>query len=64
MRLYSTNEACKILGVHRNTLLEWEKHKKIPDAARNPKNNYRVYTYADLIKIAQLTGIEYINKEE
>lgn len=64
MRLYSMSQAADILNVHRNTLLQWERDGKIAPASRNSKNNYRIYTYADLINIAQSMGLEYINKEK
>lgn len=63
MKHYSMSKTCKILGIHRNTLMQWEEKDKIPKAKRNPKNNYRIYTPQDILMIAHLMGIEYLNKD-
>lgn len=63
MKHVSMAKACKMLGVHRNTLISWEEKGKIPASKRDPKNNYRIYTIGDIVEIAGLMGIEYLNKD-
>lgn len=63
MKHYSMSKTCKLLGVHRNTLIAWEDKGRIPRATRNPKNNYRIYTVNDILVIAEKMGIEYLNKD-
>lgn len=43
----NVKEASKILGVHPNTLRNWEKHKKLIPV-RHPSNNYRMYLKSDI----------------
>ncbi len=43
-------EAGKYLGVHRNTLRNWERTGKIPEY-RHPVNNYRLFKISDLDKL-------------
>lgn len=45
--MFSLSEAADRLGVHRNTLLRYEKFGLL-EPARNPRNNYRTYDRADL----------------
>ena len=47
MAYVNTKTACKQLGVHANTLRNWEKEKKIK-VYRNPLNSYRLYKKEDL----------------
>ena len=47
---FSHGEAATRVGVTKNTLFLWEKHRKI-DKARRDRNNYRVYTADDIAKI-------------
>ncbi|MCS6302805.1 MAG: MerR family transcriptional regulator [Nitrospira sp.] len=44
-------EAAKTLGIHRDTLKRWIKEGKIPDARRNSRNSYRMFTQEDVDKI-------------
>lgn len=43
-------EAAKFLGVHCNTLRNWERDKKIT-VFINPQNKYRLYRKEDLEKL-------------
>lgn len=64
MRKYKMKEAAKILGVHRDTLRNWEQDDVIPPASRNVKNNYREYTLQDIYDIAKVMNLEalYLNE--
>lgn len=44
-------EVAKTLGIHRDTLKRWIKEGKIPDARRNSRNSYRMFTQDDVNKI-------------
>ncbi len=44
-------EVAKTLGIHRDTLKRWIKEGKIPDARRNSRNSYRMFTQDDVDKI-------------
>ncbi|OXB94849.1 MerR family transcriptional regulator [Parageobacillus galactosidasius] len=55
---YTLKEAAKILGVHRDSILYWERNNMIPKARRNPKNNYRIYSKEEIQEIAKLRGIK------
>lgn len=55
---YTLKEAAQILGVHRDSILYWEKKNMIPKARRNPNNNYRVYNKEEIEEIAKLRGIK------
>ena len=44
-------EVAKTLGIHRDTLKRWIKEGKIPDARRNSRNSYRMFTQEDVDKI-------------
>lgn len=54
---YTLSEAAKLLGVHRDTIIYWEKNGLIPPARRNPRNNYRVYNDEEIRQIIELRGI-------
>ncbi|HRK61735.1 MAG TPA: MerR family transcriptional regulator [Candidatus Omnitrophota bacterium] len=57
MKSYLTiKDVAAVLGVSARTLMNWEKAKKIPQAKRDPMNNYRYYTQEDLKKIKAITG--------
>ncbi|ACK98800.1 MULTISPECIES: MerR family transcriptional regulator [Bacillus] len=60
---YTMKQTARILGVHRDTLMYWETNHLIPIARRNPKNNYRIYTIEEIIKIANIRGIDVVNNE-
>ena len=48
---YTTQEVANIVGVTKKTLLNWLKLKKIPEPRRDQKNNYRVWTAAEIALI-------------
>lgn len=50
---YSMGMAAKALGVSKETLYRWEKQGKIPPAKRVARNNQRVYTPEDILKIRE-----------
>lgn len=60
MKHYSIAEIAEMLGVHRNTILQWEKKKEIPEAKRDAKNNFRIYTSSDVVEIAKAKNIDYL----
>lgn len=64
MRKYKMKEAAKILGVHRDTLRNWENTDIIPTASRNISNNYREYTLKDIYHIAKVLNLEAIYLNE
>jgi len=53
---YTTAKLQKILKVSKNTLIRWEKAKKIPPARRDPMSKYRYWTDEDLKKLKKITG--------
>lgn len=54
-KYFQTKEVSKIAGVHRDTLLRWLREGKIPEPERN-RNNWRIFTQADLDNIIAFTG--------
>ena len=52
----STQDLAEMLGVCKKTLYRWEAANKLPQALRDPMNNYRYYNTADLKKIEKITG--------
>lgn len=52
----STQDLADMLGVSKKTLYRWEAAHKIPMASRDPMNEYRYYTDADLKTIEKVTG--------
>jgi len=55
IKYYTISEACKALGVFKNTLYNWEKKKKIPKAHRDPMSGWRLYTAKDIEKIRRIS---------
>jgi len=45
--LYTTKDVIKKIGVSRNTLFLWFRHKKIPETKRN-RNGHRIFTKEDI----------------
>jgi DNA-binding transcriptional MerR regulator len=60
---YTLKQVSEILGVHRDTIVYWEENNLIPKPRRNPKNRYRVYNEQEILEIARLRGIDYVNFE-
>jgi len=44
---YSTKEVLRQVGVSRNTLFLWFKHRKIPEVQRD-RNGHRIFTKQDI----------------
>lgn len=55
-KYYRVSEVCKILGIFKNTLYNWEKKKKIPKAYRDPMSGWRLYSEEDIERIKKLSG--------
>ena len=54
----TTEQVAKILGVSKRTLKTWLQNGKVPEPARNPKNNYRIWTLADVDALRRILGNE------
>jgi DNA-binding transcriptional MerR regulator len=57
-RTITTEQVAKILGVSKKTLKTWLQNGKVPEPDRNPKNNYRIWTLADVDAIRRILGNE------
>lgn len=55
-RYYTVSEVCKMLGIFKNTLYNWEKKGKIPKAYRDPMSGWRLYSQRDMEKIKRISG--------
>ena len=55
-RYYTVSEACKMLGIFKNTLYNWERKGKIPKAYRDPMSDWRLYSQKDIEKIKRISG--------
>ena len=51
---YTVADVLKTLKISKNTLINWERAKKISLPRRHPMNNYRVYTEEDVAKIKKI----------
>jgi len=49
---YSTQQVADLLGVHKNTLLNWIRSRKVSDAERDWKG-YRVWTGQDVKRLLE-----------
>ncbi len=49
-KFYSTKEVLKKVGISRNTLFLWFKHRKIPEMQRD-RNGHRIFTARDIQEI-------------
>jgi site-specific DNA-methyltransferase (cytosine-N4-specific) len=47
---YSTQQVADLVGVHKNTLLNWIRNRKVSDAERDWKG-YRVWTGQDVKRL-------------
>jgi DNA-binding transcriptional MerR regulator len=52
---YSANKVAELLGVYKRTLFNWEAAGKIPQAKRDPMNNYRYYLDEDIMELRKIT---------
>ena len=55
-RYYRVSEVCKVLGIFKNTLYNWERKRKIPRAYRDPMSGWRLYLQEDIEKIKKISG--------
>ena len=55
-RRYYINDILKILGISKNTYLNWEKLGKVPRAKRDLMSNYRYWSDEDIKKLKKVTG--------
>jgi len=53
---YRVSEVCKMLGIFKNTLYNWEKKGKIPRAYRDPMSRWRLYSEEDVERIKKISG--------
>ena len=54
----TTEQVANILGVSKRTLKTWLQNGKVPEPERNPKNNYRVWSLAEVDAIRRILGNE------
>ena len=54
----TTEQVANILGVSKRTLKTWLQNGKVPEPERNPKNNYRVWSLAEVEAIRRILGNE------
>jgi len=55
-KYHTVSEACKMLGIFKNTLYNWERKGKIPKAYRDPMSGWRLYSPEDIEIIKKLSG--------
>ena len=55
-KYYRVAEVCKILGIFKNTLYNWERKGKIPKAYRDPMSRWRLYSSEDVGKIKRISA--------
>jgi len=55
-RYYTVSDVCVELGIFKNTLLNWEKKGKIPEATRDLMSKWRIYSREDIDRIKEITG--------
>ncbi|MCA9407386.1 MAG: hypothetical protein KC733_01755 [Candidatus Omnitrophica bacterium] len=53
---YYMNSVLKILNISKNTYINWEKLGKVPQAKRDPMNNYRYWLLEDINHLREITG--------
>ncbi|MFH1244875.1 MAG: helix-turn-helix domain-containing protein [Candidatus Omnitrophota bacterium] len=53
---YSAEEAARLLGISKQTLIRYEHKKIFPKARRNAVNKWREYTIQDLNNLRRLLG--------
>lgn len=55
MKYYTMEEVIALLGISKNTLINWEKSGKIPSANRQPISGYRIWTEEELEMLRELS---------
>jgi len=53
---YRVSDVCKVLGIFKNTLYNWERLKKIPKAYRDPMSGWRLYSSKDIEQLKRISG--------
>jgi len=53
---FTMKEACRRLGISSRTLILKEQRGEIPKIRRDPKNNYRLFTEEDILKLKLILG--------
>lgn len=51
--LFQASEVATQAGVSKKTLLRWIKDKKVPDAAKRDRNDWRLFSRTELDEIAR-----------
>jgi DNA-binding transcriptional MerR regulator len=54
----TTRQVARVVGVSLNTIYRWLKSERIDEPHRDPTNNYRLWTAADVEKIRRLNALE------
>lgn len=54
----TTEQVANILGVSKRTLKTWLQNGKVSEPDRNPKNNYRIWTLADVDALRLILKVE------
>jgi excisionase family DNA binding protein len=54
LQTITTEQVAKILGVSKRTLKTWLQTGKVPEPGRNPRNNYRIWTLADVEAVRRI----------
>jgi DNA-binding transcriptional MerR regulator len=55
-KYYSAEEAAKILGISKQTLIRYEQKGIFPKARRNALNGWREYTKGEIEKLKNIMG--------
>jgi DNA-binding transcriptional MerR regulator len=61
---YSMQEACRLIGVSRFTLLRWFAEGKVEEVPRSRRNNYRMFRPEDIERIKGYAEAVYLPKQE
>lgn len=56
-KYYTMNEVTTLLGISKNTLINWEKEGKIPQARRQEISKYRIWTEEEFEDIKKIRNI-------
>lgn len=54
--IFTSEQVAEKLGISKQTLFRYEKKGIFPQAKRNLINRWRIYTRADIEKLAQILG--------
>ncbi len=53
-RYFNSAEVADILGITKTSLKNWLRSRRIPEPARDARNNYRLWTGADIEELRRL----------